>query len=140
MDLLKVIHQVKPDIVVLATGDADFVPLMQEVRRAGVRVEVAAFVETAGADMQLKCSGFINLATYYHGYLAGKLDEPDKESREEQYQDLIQSQERDLHEQAQKFPDEDHLLHEQAQKFPDEDHLDDETSAPVAENTDELNV
>src|SRR5437660_11126546 len=28
MSLLKVMYQVKPDIVVLATGDADFVPLI----------------------------------------------------------------------------------------------------------------
>src|SRR5919108_3281378 len=54
MDVLKVVYQVKPDIIVLASGDSDFVPLIQEVRKAGVRVEVAAFEENAGADMMLK--------------------------------------------------------------------------------------
>ncbi len=58
MDILKAIYQVKPDIIVLASGDADFVPLIQEVRRLGGRVEVAAFEETAGSDILLKCSGF----------------------------------------------------------------------------------
>jgi uncharacterized LabA/DUF88 family protein len=92
MDILKVVYQVKPDIVVLASGDSDFVSLIQEVRKSGVRVEVAAFVETAGTDILLKCSGFINLAVYYEGYLAAQNGEQGEESIAEQYKDLIQSQ------------------------------------------------
>jgi len=92
MDVLKVVYQVRPDIVVLASGDADFVPLIQEVRKSGVRVEVAAFEGTAGADVLLKCSGFINLAVYYESYLAALNGEQDEESMQEQYKDLIQSQ------------------------------------------------
>lgn len=98
MDVLKIVYQVKPDILVLATGDADFVTLIQEVRKSGVRVEVAAFPETAGRDILLKCSGFIDLAVYYDGYLAAQNGAAGDDSAEEQYQDLIQSQEHDLHE------------------------------------------
>ena len=98
MDILKVVYQVKPDIVVLASGDSDFVSLIQEVRKSGVRVEVAAFVETAGADILLKCSGFINLAVYYASYLAAQNGEQAEDSVEEQYKDLIQSQDSDLDE------------------------------------------
>src|SRR5260370_13002947 len=32
MDILKVAYQVKPDIILLATSNPDFVPLIQEVR------------------------------------------------------------------------------------------------------------
>jgi uncharacterized LabA/DUF88 family protein len=92
MDILKSISQMKPDIIVLASGDADFAPLIQEIRKSGVRVEVAAFEETAGADILLKCSGFIDLAMYYEGYLASQDDEKDEVERTEQYKDLIQSQ------------------------------------------------
>lgn len=92
MDVLKVVYQVKPDIIVLASGDADFVPLIQEVRKSGVRVEVAAFAENAGADVLLKSSGFIDMAVYYDAYLAAHSDEPGEESIEEQFKDLIQSQ------------------------------------------------
>ncbi|MFL5653666.1 MAG: NYN domain-containing protein [Ktedonobacteraceae bacterium] len=92
MDILKVVYQVKPDIVVLASGDSDFVSLIQEVRKSGVRVEVAAFEETAGPDILLKCSGFINLAVYYEGYLAAQNGEQGEDSMEEQYKDLVQSQ------------------------------------------------
>src|SRR5712691_12864224 len=92
MDMLKVVYQVKPDIIVLATGDSDFIPLIQEARKSGVRVEVAAFEETAGADILRKCSGFIDLAVYYETYLAAQDGEQDEESIAEQYKDLIQSQ------------------------------------------------
>ena len=92
MDVLKVVYQSKPDHIVLASGDADYVPLIQEVRKSGVRVEVAAFEGTTGADILLKCSGFIDLAVYYEGYLAAQNGEQDEESIEEQYKDLIQSQ------------------------------------------------
>lgn len=92
MDMLKVVYQVKPDIIVLASGDADFVSLIQEVRKSGVRVEVAAFVETAGPNILLKCSGFIDLAVYYAGYLAAQISEQAAGSMEEQYRNLIQSQ------------------------------------------------
>jgi uncharacterized LabA/DUF88 family protein len=92
MDVLKAVYQVKPDIIVLASGDSDFVSLIQEVRKSGVRVEVAAFVEAAGTDMMSKCSGFIDLAVYYEGYLAAQMGEEGEESTEEQYKDLIQAQ------------------------------------------------
>src|SRR6266699_910249 len=92
MDILKVAYQVKPDIIVLASGDSDFISLIQEVRKSGIRVEVAAFVETAGTDIMSKCSGFIDLAVYYDGYLASQNGEQDVESIAEQYKDLIQSQ------------------------------------------------
>ncbi len=97
MDVLRVVYQVKPDILVLATGDSDFIPLIQEVRRAGVRVEVAAFVETAGTDILLKASGFINLAVYYEGFLAAQDGDQRADSiEEEQFKELIQSQASDL--------------------------------------------
>ncbi len=92
MDMLRVVYQLKPDIVVLASGDSDFVPLIQEVRKAGVRVEVAAFAETAGADILRKSSGFVDLAVYYESYLAEQNAEQNEERIEERYQKLIQAQ------------------------------------------------
>lgn len=92
MDVLKVVYQVKPDIIVLASGDSDFVSLVQDVRKSGVRVEVAAFVESAGTDMMSKCSGFIDLGVYYEGYLAALDGARDEESLAEQYKDLIEAQ------------------------------------------------
>ena len=92
MDVLKVVYQVKPDIIVLASGDSDFVSLIQDVRKSGVRVEVAAFEENAGAEIMSKCSGFIDLAVYYEGYLAAQADEQSEDDIPEEYKKLIQSQ------------------------------------------------
>jgi uncharacterized LabA/DUF88 family protein len=131
MDMLKVLYQVKPDIMVLVTGDADFVPLIQDVRKSGVRVEVAAFEETIGAELLLKCSGFIDLAVYYDDYLAAQKSEQNKERREELYNDLIQSQESDLQEEI------------EDDKKPTPAQEDKETSAHASDSVnsiDELNV
>lgn len=92
MDMLRVAYQIKPDIIVLASGDSDFVPLIQEVRKAGSRVEVAAFAETAGHEILRKCSGFIDLAVYYESYLEEQSAAPDQERIDEPYQELIESQ------------------------------------------------
>lgn len=91
-DILKIVYQGKPDIIVLGSGDSDFVSLIQEVRKSGVRVEVAAFTEATGRDVLLKCSGFIDLAVYYESYLAAQNSEQSEDSIAEQYKDLIQSQ------------------------------------------------
>lgn len=90
MDMLKVVYQIKPDIIVLASGDSDFVPLIQEVRKSGVRVEVAAFEESTGADVLLKSSSFIDLAVYYEDYLAAQQSQQDEV--EERYRNLIREQ------------------------------------------------
>src|SRR6266852_1626810 len=104
MDMLKVVYQVKPDIIVLASGDSDFVSLIQEVRKSGVRVEVAAFEETTGTDITLKCSGFIDLAVYYEGYLAAQHGEQGEDGIVKQDQDLLQPRDSDLDEDDVKFP------------------------------------
>jgi uncharacterized LabA/DUF88 family protein len=125
MDMLKVVYQVKPDIIVLASSDSDFVSLIQEVRKSGVRVEVAAFEETAGTNIMLKCSGFINLALYYESYLAAQNGEQGEDSVEEQYKDLIQSQDGDLNEDDVKVT---------------VDQVGNETGVPVSDTIDELDL
>src|SRR2546422_6099909 len=125
MDMLKVMYQVKPDIIVLASGDADFVSLVQEVRKSGIRVEVAAFPETAGPDILLNGCGFIDLAVYYEGYLAAQNGELGEDSIAEQYKNLIQSQDRDLDEDDVKVT---------------VDQVDKQTSVPVSDTIDELDL
>lgn len=65
----------KPDIIVLATGNADYMPLIQNIRRLGIRVEVASFKESAAREMILKSQGFINLDEYYKIYLSSMQNE-----------------------------------------------------------------
>jgi hypothetical protein len=145
MDMLKVVYQVKPDIIVLASGDSDFVSLIQEVRKSGVRVEVAAFEETAGPDILRKCSGFIDLAVYYETYLAAQEGAQDEESIAEQYKDLIQSQngeqdEESIAEQVQDLLESQKSdLDEEDVKFP-VDQVGNEAGVPLSDNIDELDL
>src|SRR5438067_6202160 len=136
MDMLKAVYQVKPDIIVLATGDSDFIPLIQEVRKSGIRVEVAAFEETAGPDIRLKCSGFIDLAVYYEHYLAAQNGEQGEESVEEQYKDLIQSQNGEQDEQSVEEQYQDLIQSQNSEQDEDEmqlpaDQVDNETDTPA---------
>ena len=145
MDILKVVYQMKPDIIVLATGDSDFVSLIQEVRKSGVRVEVAAFEETAGTDIMSKCSGFIDLAVYYEGYLAAQNGEQGEESIAEQYRDLIQSQQGEQGEDG--IAEKDHdLIQPQGSNLKEDDvklpvdQVDKQTRVPAPDIIDELDL
>lgn len=65
LDILRIVNAAKPDIVVLATGDVDFLPVIKELRLMGVRVEVASFKSSVSRKMILHCSGFISLDAYH---------------------------------------------------------------------------
>jgi uncharacterized LabA/DUF88 family protein len=65
LDLMRTAEIVKPDIIVLMSGDKDFVPVILELRKRGIRVEVAAFPDgNAAREVILKASGFIDLGEY----------------------------------------------------------------------------
>jgi uncharacterized LabA/DUF88 family protein len=65
LDLMRTAEIAKPDIIVLLSGDKDFIPVILELRKRGIRVEVAAFPEiNAAREVMLKASGFIDLGLY----------------------------------------------------------------------------
>lgn len=65
LDLMRTAEIVKPDIIVLLSGDKDFVPVILELRRRGIRVEIGAFPgQNAAREAILKASGFIDLGAY----------------------------------------------------------------------------
>lgn len=65
LDLMRTAEIVKPDIIVLLSGDKDFIPVILELRKRGIRVEVAAFPRiNAAREVMLKASGFIDLEEY----------------------------------------------------------------------------
>ena len=61
MDISRVVYEISPDVVVLVSGDKDFIPVVLEMRGKGVRVEVAAFESAMARELALKSSGFISL-------------------------------------------------------------------------------
>lgn len=65
LELMRTAEIVKPDIIALVSGDKDFVPVILELRRRGIRVEVAAFPGiNAAEEVILKASGFVDLKVY----------------------------------------------------------------------------
>jgi len=80
LDLMRTAEIVKPDIIVLVTGDKDFVPVMLELRRRGIRVEVAAIPEgNAARELILKASGFIDLREYLESGQGIENDDPESD-------------------------------------------------------------
>ncbi|HAO81813.1 MAG: hypothetical protein UV57_C0014G0007 [Parcubacteria group bacterium GW2011_GWD2_43_10] len=53
----------KLDVVVLVTGDGDFVPLIEYLQFLGQRVEVMAFSETASAKLKEAADDFFDLSS-----------------------------------------------------------------------------
>ena len=61
LDAMEFAREVKPDIVVLGTGDGDFTPLAERLRLMGIRLEVAATPATISGVLLEAASGFIDL-------------------------------------------------------------------------------
>lgn len=65
MEMMRTAEVVRPDTIVLLSGDKDFVPVIWELRRRGIRVEVAAFSGYGAArELIVKASEFIDLSRY----------------------------------------------------------------------------
>ena len=62
IDAVELSVEMRPDVVVLVTGDADFAYLALQLRRRGIRVEVAAIAPTLGAGLKTSANEVIDLA------------------------------------------------------------------------------
>jgi uncharacterized LabA/DUF88 family protein len=61
MEMMNIAQVIKPDTVILASGDIDFIPVVDELRRRGIRIEIAAFEAAMSRDLALHSSGCIEL-------------------------------------------------------------------------------
>jgi uncharacterized LabA/DUF88 family protein len=52
----------KVDVIILMTGDGDFVPLIEYLHGRGVMVEVAAFAESTNSQLREKADSFVDLS------------------------------------------------------------------------------
>ncbi|HEX9036973.1 MAG TPA: NYN domain-containing protein, partial [Ktedonobacterales bacterium] len=62
MDIVRLVDAKALDTVVLVSGDSDFLPLLDYCGDHGVRVEVAAFDDSASMILRQSCDLFINLS------------------------------------------------------------------------------
>ena len=60
--------ELRPDTIMLVTGDGDFGFLACHLRRRGIRVEVAAFENNLGEDLRIAANAFIDLAKIIKGF------------------------------------------------------------------------
>ncbi|MBV9672785.1 MAG: NYN domain-containing protein [Verrucomicrobia bacterium] len=61
IDAVELSIEMRPDVVVLVTGDADFAHLALQLRRRGIRVEVAATSQTMGTGLRGAANETIDL-------------------------------------------------------------------------------
>jgi uncharacterized LabA/DUF88 family protein len=62
IDAMDLVQRMRPDIVVLVTGDGDFGYLARTLRRNGIRVEAAAMSDSLSSALRVECNGVIDLA------------------------------------------------------------------------------
>ena len=70
MDSIELVYEVRPDIVVLVTGDSDFAILAKKLRRKGIRVEVASVEQALGSELKNSANSVIDLTELFDNFEA----------------------------------------------------------------------
>src|SRR5438874_10976152 len=65
IDALELSMEMRPDLVILVTGDADFAYLATKLRRHGIRVEVASVAANLGSILRTDANDVFVLATLF---------------------------------------------------------------------------
>ncbi len=68
IDAVDLAVQIKPEIVVLMTGDADFAHLAMTLRRRGIRIEVAAVATTLGTKLRAAANRVLDLTPLINSF------------------------------------------------------------------------
>lgn len=77
MDAWELAIEMRPDIIVLVTGDSDFAYLVEKLRRRGIRVEVASVEQSLGNDLKNSANSVIDLI--------GVFDEFEQQNHKQKY-------------------------------------------------------
>jgi uncharacterized LabA/DUF88 family protein len=70
MDVMRIAPKV--DVIVLVSGDGDFMDLLEHVKSLGCRAEVIAFKKTASARLIEEADDFTDLESVKENVLIGK--------------------------------------------------------------------
>jgi uncharacterized LabA/DUF88 family protein len=68
IDAIDLSLRIKPDIVVLVTGDADFAHLALTIRREGIKVEVASVPQTLSSELRTSANSIIDLTEIFQSF------------------------------------------------------------------------
>jgi uncharacterized LabA/DUF88 family protein len=91
IDALELSVEMRPDVVILVTGDADFAYLAIKLRRRGVRVEVASVTQNLGHILRSAANEVIDLAPLFRNFEMMKIqDSPPATAHPQQQQQRAQ--------------------------------------------------
>src|SRR6266403_3936735 len=76
IDAVELSVEMRPDVVILVTGDADFAYLALQLRRRGIRVEVASVSQNLGNILRSAANEVIDLAPLFRTFELIKIQEP----------------------------------------------------------------
>jgi uncharacterized LabA/DUF88 family protein len=76
IDAIELSVAMRPDIVILVTGDADFSYLALQLRRRGIRVEVASVAQNLGSALKTTANAVIDLAPLFRTFEIMKVQDP----------------------------------------------------------------
>ncbi len=68
IDALELSVEMRPEVVILVTGDADFAYLATKLRRRGIRVEVASVAQNLGGVLKSAANAVIDLAPLFRTF------------------------------------------------------------------------
>ena len=68
IDAVELSAEMRPDVVVLVTGDSDFAYLALQLRRRGIRVEVASVAQNLGSGLKTAANEVIDLAPLFASF------------------------------------------------------------------------
>ena len=75
IDAVELSIEMRPDVVILVTGDADFAYLATKLRRHGIRVEVASVAANLGHTLRSAANEVIDLAPLFRTFEMMKIQE-----------------------------------------------------------------
>ncbi len=75
IDALELSIEMRPDVVILVTGDADFAYLATKLRRHGIRVEVASVAANLGNILRSAANDVIDLAPLFRTFEIMKIQD-----------------------------------------------------------------
>jgi uncharacterized LabA/DUF88 family protein len=83
IDALELSVEMRPDVVILVTGDADFAYLAIKLRRCGIRVEVASVAQNLGNILKSAANDVIDLAPLFRTFEMKVQDSPPTAQQEQ---------------------------------------------------------
>lgn len=68
LDLLELAEAMRPDVVVLVSGDADFAHLALRLRRRGIQVEVAGIASVMSSGLRTSANNVLDLGPLFESF------------------------------------------------------------------------